>query len=210
MAAKFNIPRCGDVEIYHGLMGAGKSYMAVREVVRIITEERRPVFTNLPIRWPVMRQFLRNRGGKPLANMIFPMTEKHFRAFVRRQGERLTYRDEMRAECQQEGRQFRESAFKRRWLEHAGPDIMRGPDAQWVAPLSVLVIDEVHHWFPSTQQQQNKEFLQGYLTMLRHHLQRLVVISQNPMQADISFRRLASTYMEIKQQGEERIAWGDR
>lgn len=210
MGARLRLPRVGDVEIYTGLMGAGKSYCAVREMVRILVEERRPVYTNLPIRWRVMRQYLRNRGGEELAALCFPLTEEHFRRFVDRQHKRMQLRERVKLECQAVGQAFRERAFAATWREQAGEDVVRGVEANWIDPLAVIIIDEVHHWFPQQTQAVNKEFLQRYLTMLRHHLHRLVVISQNPMQVDISFRRLASYYVDIRAQAEEKLAWGLR
>ena len=36
------------LEIIEGLMGAGKSYYAVRRLCETIEETRRPIYTNLP------------------------------------------------------------------------------------------------------------------------------------------------------------------
>jgi len=199
------IPPCGQVEVIHGLPGAGKSYLAVRRIVDAALSERRPVYTNLPVRWRVMRAFLKVRGGESYANLIRPLTEDHLRRFITRQTERQQFREELLLECRAAGRPWRESEADRRWLDRAGPDVTEGPEANWIPALAYVVIDEVHHWFPQQSQAANGKFLQGYLTMIRHHLHQVVVISQNPMQVDLAFRRLCLYYMEVKQMGDEKL-----
>ena len=56
------------VEIIHGLMGSGKSFFAVRRALSMVEEARRPLYTNLPMKWAVVRKYLRLRGGSDLAN----------------------------------------------------------------------------------------------------------------------------------------------
>lgn len=205
MAKRNRIPACGEVEVIYGLPGAGKSYLAVRKIVDVALSERRPVYTNLPIKWPVMRAYLRLRGGRAYANLIRPLSEDHLRAFIKRQTERMVFRDELRLRLRSEGKPWRESVADALWLEEAGPDVVEGEGANWIPALSYIVIDEVHHWFPQQEQAANGKFLQGYLTMLRHHLHQVVVISQNPMQVDLAFRRLCLYYTEVKQMGDEKF-----
>jgi hypothetical protein len=205
-----------DVQVIEGLPGSGKSFMSVRRLMRVILDDRRPVFTNLPIRWPVMRAYLRKLGGVECANLIHPMDEAHFRRFLARNELRVSMRDQYRDECLQRGEKFSAAAFERVFTEEHGPDILRyAKDTQpnWVSPFSVIIIDEVHKWFSMLDQQNVKaesKMLQRYLSMHRHHCQSLWCISQRPMQINIEIRRQTAQYWVVRQRGEDKVAWGIR
>lgn len=201
------IPECG-VVITEGLPGSGKSFFEMSRALDVVVHERRPVFTNLPLRWRVVRQWLRGRGGEALAGLIYPLTERHFRAFLSRCAKRSAMRDRLRTEAASGGRAFSEHVFERCWYAEAGPDIFRGPDANWIWEGSVIVIDEGHHWFPMRGQKEESAEVLGYLSMLRHSIHMLRIITQDRMQVSITFRRLCSSFWHVRQRGDDKVAWG--
>jgi len=222
------------LEIIEGLMGAGKSYYAVRRICKIIEEERRPVFTNLPLRWPVMRKYLRNRGGEELASLIHPLKEQHWRNFLQRQHMYAQFREQRsgRSPGQLDIDQLNELAaatgkthdqLKRqtkiqssqmsRWFQHVyGEDTFEGKEADSIPLGSLIVIDEVQHWHPMLRQSKDEvsEHLQAYLTMCRHHLHWIWVITQDRTRINILFRNLTSSVWRVWDRGEDRLAWGIR
>lgn len=222
------------VEVIHGLMGAGKSYFAVRRCVRVILETRRPLYTNLPLRFPVVRQYLRTKGGQECANLIRRLDERHWRAFLARQHEYAKFREALKKKTPGDleperlaryaaaiGRApeqaARAHAFTERnlsaWYQSEnGPHVIDGPDANWIPPTAVVVIDEVQHWHPMIRQSNDKdrEHLQAYLTMIRHHLQWIWVITQDASRIAIEFRLLARYFWRVWDRGEDRLAWGVR
>ena len=208
MAGKRFVPPddLGAVEIICGLMGSGKSFTAVQRVLEIVTKEARPVYTNLPINWRVMREYLRTRHGAKYADLVKPFTEEHFRSFMERQHRRYLMRERISGEARKRGERATQAALDAAWEAEAGPNIIDGPDAQWVPPLAVLVIDEAHHWFPAEDRGANGKLLQSYITMLRHHMHRLVVITQHPMQIDHRFRRLSKYTTQVEALGREKVA----
>lgn len=211
MGKGVKLPECGTVTIVEGLMGAGKSFWCVGEVLRILEYERRPVYTNLPLRWLVFRQYLRLKGGAKLAGLVHPLSREHFAAFCERQHARMLLRERMKARKQQRGQRWSEARFDRVWVRVAGPDVLEGPRANWIEATACIFIDEVRHWYPmEDQKSEDARALAGYLAMLRHHLHRLVVVSQDRMQVAIAFRRLAQRYVQVRQRGEDTIAWGIR
>jgi len=199
-------------EMWEGLPGSGKSFRAVKEVLRIIMEDRRPVYTNLPIRMRVMRAWLRKRGGEVLARLIQPMTREHFTRFLDRQEARQTSLKAWQETRRMEGRSYPDSLFARLWLAEAGPDIYEGPKANWIPSIAVVFIDEVHLWFPASDVMARRENpnLQRYLSMHRHHGHSLYFITQDRMQMSVTIRRLCVIVWTIRNRAEDKIAWGIR
>jgi hypothetical protein len=223
------------LEIIEGLMGAGKSYYAVRRLCQVIIETRRPVYTNLPLKWPVVRAYLRKQGGEELANLIRPLTKEHWYNFLRRQAMHAQFRegiartkpDELEpriveaiehatgkcAELIRQQPKLHDSQLWAAFYEIYGPDTLEGVDADAIPVGAVIVIDEVQHWHPMENQKDNKERklqLQAYLTMCRHHLHWIWVITQDRTRIDILFRNLASSVWRVWNRGEDRLAWGIR
>lgn len=228
------IPRVA-VEVVEGLPGSGKSFWALGEVLRVILEERRPVFTNLPIRMRVVREYLRCRGGDAAANLIFPLTQPHFERFLSRQAKRAEFRKQMEDECRLVGKSFREAEFLRRWEDLSGPDIhyaeplvrrvvrpdgseffSREPSpipANWISHFAYVVIDEAHEWYPGqavTGDKVDVRLLVKYLAMHRHHGHDLVFITQDRMNIANAIRRMSQYFTRVRDRSEDRIAWGVR
>lgn len=222
------------LEIIEGLMGAGKSYYAVRRVCQVIEETRRPVYTNLPMKWPVVRAYLRNRGGEELASLIHPLKETHWRNFLKRQHMHAQFREERggRTPSQLNPEELNELAaatgktperLTRQtkiqssqmwdWFHHVyGEDEYEGTNADSIPLTAVIVIDEVQHWHPMLKQGKDpySEHLQAYLTMCRHHVHWVWVITQDRTRINILFRNLASSVWRVWNRGEDRLVWGIR
>lgn len=223
------------LEIIEGLMGAGKSYYAVRRLCQVIIETRRPVYTNLPLKWPVVRAYLRKQGGEELANLIRPLTKEHWFRFLRRQYMHAQFREKV-------SKQRPEHLDERILVaisEHTDKPIQKikaqpklydsqlwaafdtiygqgtvdGPEPDSIPVGAVIVVDEVQHWHPMIKQTgdlEKREQLQAYLTMCRHHLHWIWVITQDRTRIDILLRNLASSVWRVWNRGEDRLAWGIR
>lgn len=207
-----------------GLPGAGKSLYGVQVLINAILNERRPVYTNLPIKWRVMRQYLRVVGGSqkyadllyqlwdngrfdPMTGAVRPDHERHqFGAFIHRAKKYAELREMMRSQNRNINVSEREiyETFVQRWGEH----VTRGPAANWIDPHALIIIDEGHHWYAQQTQQSEPEELRAYLTMHRHHQHSILLLTQDPMQVSISFRRLEAYRWMIRKRGEDKLAWG--
>lgn len=202
------IPQAGLVDIVQGRMGGGKSFHGVQEALRIAVEEGRPVFTNLPLRFRVVRRWLTVKHDRQFGGLLFPLTEEHFRRFCTRQAVKAKFRDEMKMALAVEGKPFHEVAFAKAWHAKHGPDVVEGPAANWVHPASTLILDEFHRWFPGGGRAD--EVLRGYLTMLRHHLHNLICMTQDYTQVDVSVRRLARRVTFVRKRDDDKIIWSVR
>ena len=222
------------VEIIYGLMGAGKSYYATRRCVREVLESRRPLYTNLPLKFPVVRRYLTNRGGPTVTNLIRRLDEKHWRRFLKRQHDFARFRESLKKSAPADlepadledlaravGRPAEHLAtlpkiYDRHlaaWFCHRnGQHVTDGPDANWIPPTAIIALDEVQHWHPMTRQKDDpsREDLLAYLTMIRHHCHTLWAITQDPSRIAIEFRRLARYYWRVWDRSEDRLAWGIR
>lgn len=238
MPAKVKIPQWG-VEFCVGLPGAGKSYFGTKRALTAVIEQRRPVFTNLPIKWRAMRHYLKRRHGPEVADLVFQLTEDHWRRFLNRQRIKAEIRGRLRngkpgqpldltpderdaLEAYNRGRERLDlldldtrHTISTDELEHlyrltTGEDILRGPEANWIPPSSIVCIDEVHDWHPMQTQNAETLDLLDYLTKLRHHTHYLWCMTQDEMQVNKRFRDLAKYYWRITNAADEKILWGLR
>lgn len=241
---RVRLPEYGVIGV-EGLPGSGKSYFLTRNIISIILEQRRPVYTNCPLKWRVIRQYLRTRGGAECANLLHDLTKEHFIAFCERQKAREEFiagargfRD-LRRSVASLGVQFVEQygpdvldqraameAGYRSWLQGQGvsdtPERecqytrlvrageVKAPVPNWIPGGAVIVIDEVHHWFPESQQRGKGEpaALQAYITMHRHHCHQVWWASQARMQVSLTFRRNTAYLWQVRNLREDRLAWG--
>lgn len=204
------LPDAGTVEIVAGPMGSGKSLQSVEKVVEIITTERRPVFTNLPIKLRVLREYLRVKHGPAYASLIYTLSEDHFKNFIERQHQQMQLRKKLEDKWARRGRPLMHGRVSRIFQRIAGQPIYSGPIANDILPTSYVVIDEAHHWFPMQGGKPVDEVLQRYITMCRHHMHQVVLITQAPMQLAMSARRLASLYTICRNKANDKIVWGVR
>ncbi len=174
------------LEIFEGKMGAGKSYFAVRRMDRVIREQARPVYTNLPIKFRVYRKYLRDRQGESAANLIHELTESHWRRFIRRQHEFSDFKTKVEGlipsnmdpamqreivdacerfypenppsleKLQRENKLFINQIIA--WFDAThGDPILEGPEANHIPPASIIIIDELQKWHPMHKQSADKD-----------------------------------------------------
>lgn len=227
------------VELIHGLMGSGKSFFAVRRALETVEQTRRPVYTNLPMKWKVVRAYLRNRGGSELANLFRRLDEQHWRRFLTRQHQWAKFRERLakRSPADLDATEFSQlhsalltangptdpdrlrsqakfypSQIAEWFVSNHGPHIVDGPDANWIPPGSIICIDEAQHWHPMSKQAEdpNRPDLLAYITMCRHHVHWLWIITQDPANIAIEFRRHFHYAWRVWNRGEDRLAWGIR
>lgn len=239
MPKKIEIPRFG-LELYFGLMGSGKSFVATKRAIDVVRQMRRPVYTNLPLKWLVIRTYLKNRGGPELANLLHPLTERHWRAFLARQNARAKFRTRyekpradgipifspsdvtvLRDHAESTGKSFdavsvaaQQQAYPRQiellWIARAGPDVTGGDGANWIPPGAVIVIDEVQHWHPMSNQQNETPDLLAYITMLRHHQHWVWMLTQDYTRVNNNIRNLYHFIWTVWNRAEDRVVWGLR
>ncbi len=169
------------LEIMEGLMGAGKSYWAVRRMIITLKEQARPVYTNLPLKHEVLRKYLRDRHGESMANLVHPLTENHWRNFLRRQDKFARFKTEIEllrpCDLTEKKQMQIYEACKKAYAEHPptlkqiqrsekfyinwifawfdevhGAPIDVGPDANHIPPASIIIIDELQRWHPMMKQ----------------------------------------------------------
>lgn len=197
------------VELVEGVPGSGKSLFLVREMCRVAEEERRPIFTNLPLVWRACRWYLRNRGGEKLASLLFELNHPHFQRFCVRQRKRAAFRDEFTGFRRDKHKVVKSSEVQAAWVRQFGEDVVEGPEANWIHPGAVVIIDEAHKWFPQNGQTVDRD-AESYVTMHRHHFHRVLLATQNRMQVSVVWRRNLSKLWVVRAMGEDKLAWGIR
>lgn len=180
--AKRGVPLQTGIEFVKGLPGGGKSYYAVSRLLRVILWQRRPIYTNLPIKYRVLRRYLIRKGGRKLARYINPVTKEHLDAFFHRAALLGKWRDEGGTEAD--------------FIAQHGPHVISGKSANWIPYGAVIIIDEAHRWYPQRDQKTESKAIMDYLTMHRHFLHWWWFLTQHPMNVSLTFRRLADTYIE--------------
>lgn len=191
---KHQIPDSGNVEIYTGVMGAGKSLLAVDRILDIIQIEKRPVFTNLPIKHAVIRKYLRIKSGPEFASLIYPLAKDHFQRFIERQHLRMEMRETMHARSVEQSKSMSMVRLNLDFEREHGVDLYRGAQANSIHPCSYVIIDEAHHWYGIEDGKDADAELRRYLTMCRHHMHNVILITQHPMQMVVCTRRLTTKF----------------
>lgn len=207
---KKNTPPQTGVELIFGIPGSGKSFVMMIRIVEVMRRLRRPVYTNLPIRWRVFRWWLRREGGERLAGLIHELTEKHLVSFMDRfEAYRIFREDVHRRKPHWQRKQVR-----RVWLRVAGPDVTEGPKANWIPPGAVVCIDEAHHLFPNSAlknvDKREPPSLMSYLTMHRHAQHWVWITTQSETQISTTIRKLASMICSVSKRDEDKVIWGIR
>lgn len=220
------------LEIVTGLMGSGKSYFATKRTIETIRDTRRPVYTNLPLKFPVVRQRLRMLGGDELASLIRPLTENHWRAFLRRRREyskllelysKLKPKDLTDAEILEiaqandlpferirKSHSVHSNHLRQLFIKRHGEDVFDGPNANEIPPFAIIVVDEIQNWHPMAEQSKDPDrvALLDYITKSRHSVHWLWIITQDARNISIEFRRLAKLIWWVRSVGEDKLAWG--
>ena len=169
------------VTMWEGLPGSGKSYGVTEAIVGMVRRNRRPIYTNVPLKFRSLRKYLKKVGGAASADYVTKLSREHFSAFLFRFAELAEY-----CEKQQAVGVARKHA-ERDWLDRVGPHVPRpmgraawdryrtasgvseaDASAEWVGLAksadgtqllpnwidygSVIVVDEVHKWFDQRKQ----------------------------------------------------------
>jgi hypothetical protein len=197
------------VWVIEGLPGSGKSFYAVRSLLDWVLVERRPVFSNLPIKWRVLRKYLAVRGGPTYANLVYELTRDHFARFIDRSCRKQKLRQELQT-TGRDGRPLSHQQLQDRYTAELGPDVYRGAGANHVPPGAVLIIDEAQLWYPMKDQAREDPNLLGYLSMIRHHVHLGVFITQEAGRISKSIRVMAQRFVRVRDKGDDKFAWNIR
>lgn len=210
MPALNAIPEYG-VSVVSGEIGSGKSYVCVQWIIEQLSVHRRPVFTNMPLRLPVFRKYLRIKFGDEIANLLHTLTEEHFRSFIRRGSHYREYRDSLRTNARLNNCSISDREIEERYTLENGPHRLRddpsdsSKKANWILPGSVVILDEFQIWFPQQSQKHEDPALQKYLTLSRHMLHKLVFVTQDPMLITIAVRRLTRYFWQVYNRGDQKL-----
>jgi hypothetical protein len=189
----FSPPSTG-IEILEGKPGSGKSLHAVKRVVTGIKVDRRPVYTNLPLKMRVIRKLLNLTGGEALAKYIKPLSREHFEKFIERLAQYSAYRDERQKLDANFRGSISDAQVDREFEEVHGPHVIDGPESNWIPIGAFVVVDEAHKWFDQRFQKTEHPGLLALTTMHRHLLQQYLLLSQDRMQIALSWRRQCVEY----------------
>lgn len=188
--ARWEPPETG-LEIVEGLAGSGKSYEVVNRIIKVVLNSKRPIFTNLPLRFRTIRKYLALRGRDPmLARYVLPLSPDHLDRFLNRNNDLANKIEKGKVEG------WSAKVVEAEFLRQNGPHIYVGHHANWFPPFSVFCIDEVHRWFDQRFQKGENPNLQNWLTMHRHHLHWIWCLTQNRMQVSLPWRRNAHVYIK--------------
>ena len=220
------------IEIIEGLPGSGKTFFAVKRVLRVIREQKRPVYTNLPLRMKVVKARLRNIGGEELASLIRPLNEHHWRSYLRRHQEytellerhaKISPADEdekfiqdlaevtgRTPEAIRAQHSIHPNQMRAYFISKHGDDVYEGPEANEIPAFAVIVIDEVQNWHSMIDQSRDpdRQKLLQYISKHRHSLHWLWVITQDCRNISIEFRRQAHSIWKVMSLGDQQLAWG--
>ncbi|MFG0250263.1 MAG: zonular occludens toxin domain-containing protein [Phycisphaeraceae bacterium JB051] len=192
-----------------GKPGSGKSYHCAKEILFHAMYDRRPVYTNIPIRLKKMRAYivLKTHGPKKvrraLSKLIRPtLTKQHFGRFCERLSwisdriEELKDEFEGYGDLEEDVEEELEEAFWKQALIESddvfGEPEYAGYKANWFPPGSVLFLDEVHKWFPAKNYRDEPKYVLDMTSMHRHLQLKIFVVTQRWMNASLSFRSMAT------------------
>lgn len=183
-----------------GKPGSGKSFKGTQELIREIVRNKRPVYSNLPLRDRPLKRYLTRRAGRDAYYKLWqPLTEEHFHRFTERAVRMDKIFSQWKHELREKGvKRSKRAEFDEWYAEHhpEDPAITSGPDANWIPEGAVLILDEVHLWTPQTGTQKNKDLL-GYASMHRHHHHLVYLLTQDAMQASKEWRDQAIQYIRV-------------
>lgn len=214
-----------DITMIVGLTGSGKSYHCVKWMIDFVVTERRPVYTNQPMRWKELHAWLEKKHGPEVANLIRPLTHRLFESFMERVTKQAAFLREFREDLASEGSPLLEDDEARfeaeqvAWREHAGEDVYANrygasfKEANSIPPTACILIDELHEWYPSkTYQAKDGEskWVLDFMTMHRHTMHKLIFATQRSMQVSHTIRNLAHTWYFVTNKRDQRLLWNIR
>lgn len=193
------------IQVIEGLPGSGKSFFCIdRLLLPAIMKAHRPVYTNLPVRWRVLRAFLYKRGGSKLAGLIRPLDADGLMRFAERFDTRARLVETLKA---QRVEHYRVDALAD---EQLGPTITDGEGLNWIPRGSVIIVDEAQKWFPMAHQSKEPLAFMRYLSMHRHAWHKLFFVTQERGRISKNIRAMADKFWVVRNQKEDCLAWGIR
>ena len=205
----------GAKPLKHGIVpvigppGMGKSYLSIYLIADHVLREQRPVFTNVPVVLKSLRAWLyMNAKGtkqyrRAVARLVRPMTQQHFTRFAERMEWVNTRAGEIMDGLKTGGTLQADAEFSEHEArtqanaeaEAKDPAKYSGAGANMVPPGSVLILDELHHWYPSRDYRNEPSSIMHLTSMHRHYMLRMYVMSQRLMNISLTFRAMASDYV---------------
>jgi hypothetical protein len=194
-------------------------------MIDFVVNERRPVYTNQPMRWKELRAWLEKKHGPEVANLIRPLTHRLFETFMERVTKQAAFLREWREDLASTGSPLLEDdearfeAEQAAWREHAGEDVYSNrygenfQQANSIPPTACILIDELHEWYPSkTYQGKDGEskWVLDFMTMHRHTMHKLIFATQRSMQVSHTIRNLAHTWYFVTNKRDQRLLWNIR
>ena len=226
------------IRIWEGGTGSGKSYGVTENIISLVRGARRPIVTNVPLKFRSIRKYLGRVGGETAVGYVSPLSEQHFKAFIarfaglvrhceKRETEGVTRRHAEREYLGEHGPHVSRPYSRDEWVLHrsrAGVDDHDALDEfgvlprdgsgklrpNWIDYGSVIVIDEVHKWFDQRTQADEDKRLLDFLSMHRHGLYLVEVMTQDAMQVSLSFRRLTQYYIRCTNMAQLPFLFGFR
>jgi len=163
-----------------GLPGGGKSYTAVRHVVRELLHGERFIVTNLPLKLPELAEYCHEHGKDvvDVGERVRLLTEEETGEFWLYEGPGRKH----------EGRR----------TVKQGNKVLDVPDFSDRSGRGVLyVLDEVHITFSARSWQSTGEQVTYYLSQHRKVRDDVILISQHPDQVDKALRRLCQDFTYV-------------
>jgi hypothetical protein len=200
------------VHIVEGVPGSGKSYVCVQWVIQAILEQRRPVYTNLPIRFRVLRRYLKAVAGPEVASLLQRLTPEIFERFAKRGHEYRTFRNDLISLARRRGETVPDEIIEQRWETEHGKNITDSehPDCNWI-PLGALVLyDEIQHHYPMKGQANEGSELLDYLTCHRHFCQQFIAVTQDKMNISNTIRKVCEYFWIVRNRRDDRLVFGLR
>ena len=189
------------IEMILGIPGSGKSFHMVERLVDWILLQKRPVYTNLPLVYRVLRKYLELKGGPECVNLIQELTEQRFNKFLGGFGIRQKYISNALAAGTSRSQAIRE-------FEEENNDF-----EEWYIPAgSVILIDEAHHWYPNPAlrnvRKEEPPELMTFLTMHRHGQYLCIFATQADRQISSTIKSLAAQRFVVRRLDKEPVAMG--
>ena len=192
-----------------GRPGSGKSYWCAKQILTHAALDRRPVYTNIPIRLKRMRAYIvmktdgDKRVRRTLSKLIRPtLTKQHFARFCERLSWISDRIEELKDDWEGYGDldedvsdELEEAFWKQALIEsddEFGEPVYAGHRANWFPPGSVLFLDEVHKWFAAKNYRDEPKYVLDMTSMHRHLQLMVYVVTQRWMNASLSFRSMST------------------
>ena len=190
------------VELITGIPGSGKSFFLVERLLTWILRQKRPVFTNLPLKHRTIKKYLRIKGGEKCSNLIHDLSEARLNKFIEEFGKRQAHI----SNGMTEGNLSR-SALVAQW-ESSHEDLKDW----WIPAGSVICVDEAQHWYPNPALKNvvkhEPPSLMTFLTMHRHGQYLVLFATQAERQLSTTIKSLCSMRYLVKRWDKEPLAMG--